>query len=365
MKAAPVIKAAKDYPDKLEFILVHTGQHYDNEMSKIFFGDLQLPKPDIYLEAGSGSHAEQTGRIIIELEKFYLKRRPDMVMVVGDVNSTMAGALAAVKLNIPVSHVEAGLRSYDRTMPEEINRIVTDSISDYHFTTCEEADEHLKREGHSEKGIFFVGNLMIDTLLKLKDESKKSTMLSDLKLRANGRIMPYSILTLHRPSNVDDSKTMENILEALNAVSKKMPVIFPVHPRTRKRIEEFGFKDYINIIDNLTDETDVMSGRVNCLNPMGYLDFINLMSNARLVMTDSGGIQEETTVLKVPCVTLRDNTERPVTITEGTNILAGNDKDRIINAAFSQIEKDYSDLKPPKYWDGNAAERIIEILLKM
>jgi UDP-N-acetylglucosamine 2-epimerase (non-hydrolysing) len=367
MKAAPIIDAAKPHKEKISCYLIHTGQHYDAVMSKLFFDDLGLPKPDIYLGIGSGTHAEQSAGVMVELEKIFMREKPDMVVVVGDVNSTMAGALAASKLCIPVAHIEAGLRSFDREMPEEINRLVTDSISDYLFTTCQEADTNLLREGHSADRIFMVGNVMIDSLLKSQKASDASRVLDNLFLQHNGSVSEYSVLTLHRPSNVDDRDTLLEIFEALRILAKDSIMIFPVHPRTRKQIESFGLTSLFNVLD--ADMTSVRQwnkpvfGKINCTMPLGYLDFIKLLSRARLVLTDSGGIQEETTIMKVPCLTLRHNTERAITVYEGTNLLVGNNKQKIIEGAHIQLKKDFSGIQAPKYWDGGASGRIIKTLL--
>lgn len=372
VKAAPIVRALNKYRNQLKYLIVHTGQHYDDEMSKVFFEDLSLPTPDIHLGIGSGSHAEQTAMIMIELEKKILKMKPDLVMVLGDINSTMAGAVSAAKLCIPVAHVEAGLRSFDRNMPEEINRIVTDSISDYLFTTCEEANINLLKEGHPKNRIYFVGNFMIDTLLAIRKKAMSSKILSKLGLKGNRSVKPYGVLTLHRPSNVDDKKALRNILEAIKFISKEMSIIFPIHPRTKKQIDKYEFRHFLNYVpyeelsnsENSSTQKE-LSNRINCINPLGILDFSNLISNAKLVLTDSGGITEETTILKVPCLSLRDNTEREITIKEGTNMLVGNNKQRIIDGALKQLQKDYKELTAPKYWDGKAAERIVKVLLKI
>ena len=367
MKAAPIIAAAQQHKEKISCYLIHTGQHYDAVMSKLFFEDLGLPKPDIYLGIGSGSHAEQTAGVMVELEKIFVREKPDLVMVVGDVNSTMAGALAASKLCIPVAHIEAGLRSFDRGMPEEINRLVTDSISDYLFTTCQEADTNLLKEGHPADHIFMVGNVMIDSLLKSQKASDSSRILDSLFLRQNGQVSAYSVLTLHRPSNVDDRDTLLEIFDALRILAQDSLIIFPVHPRTRKQIESFGMTSLFNVLDadsgTAKNYSRPVLDKINCTMPLGYLDFIKLLSHARLVVTDSGGIQEETTIMKVPCLTLRHNTERAITVREGTNLLVGNNKQKIIDGARTQLKKDFSSIQAPKHWDGEASRRIIHILL--
>ncbi|MBI5049138.1 MAG: UDP-N-acetylglucosamine 2-epimerase (non-hydrolyzing) [Deltaproteobacteria bacterium] len=357
MKIPSIMEEMEKHPDRLEPVLVHTGQHYDKSMSKVFFEDLQIPEPDINLEIGSGSHAEQTAGIMLKFEKILLTEKPDLVLVLGDVNSTLACSVTASKLSVPVAHVEAGLRSFDRTMPEEINRIVTDVLSDYLFTTCEDANENLRREGISEKKIFFVGNVMIDTLLKHRAKARRSNVLERLSL--NGR--PYILITLHRPSNVDSREIFFEITEALKYLAEKIPVIFPVHPRTKKQILGFGLEDTYR---TFSEGMKMPDKGVWLTEPFGYLDFLNLIDNAKVVLTDSGGIQEETTVLRVPCITIRDNTERPITITEGTNVLVGTDIKRIIDEGIKALNISGKSGRIPKLWDGKAGERIVKILLE-
>lgn len=362
MKIAPIIDAIAAHNRTgrapIEHLLVHTGQHYDEKMSKLFFHDLGIPKPDMDLGVGSGSHAEQTAEIMKRFEKVCLKETPTHILVVGDVNSTIACALVASKLNIRVIHVEAGLRSFDRGMPEEINRVLTDAISDYLFITEKSAKDNLLREGVAVEKIFFVGNVMIDTLLKHRERAGESRVLDELGLRDSHG---YCVLTLHRPSNVDDKKTFTGLLDALLEISRDLPVIFPVHPRTGKKIKEFGLSRHFKALP----DGSVKKGGIFTTGPLGYLDFLRLMANARMVITDSGGIQEETTVLGVPCVTLRENTERPVTITDGTNVLAGIGRENIVSAARASLKRlnegDYRAAVPP-LWDGKAAKRIVEVL---
>lgn len=375
MKIAPIINAINKYNQShnqpIHQILVHTGQHYDEKMSKLFFEDLEIPRPDINLDVGSASHAEQTAEIMKKFEKVCLNEKPTHVLVVGDVNSTIACALVASKMDIKIIHVEAGLRSFDRSMPEEINRVLTDAISDYLFVTEKSAEVNLlKQDIHREK-IFFVGNVMIDTLLKHKQKAKRSKILYQLGLKqslSDDDHQPletdYCLLTLHRPSNVDDKKTFQGILEALNEVSKRIPIIFPVHPRTRNKIFKLGFEKYF--IQN----SKIKDSGIYCTDPLGYLDFLSIMAQAKFVLTDSGGIQEETTVLGVPCLTLRDNTERPVTVTDGTNIIVGTKTVEIIKSAFSLLNENNKPsvlngkkkMKIPPLWDGKAAERIVDII---
>jgi UDP-N-acetylglucosamine 2-epimerase (non-hydrolysing) len=351
MKMAPIIQAMNRHPDRIEHLLVHTGQHYDERMSKAFFEDLGMPKPDVDLGVGSGSHAEQTARIMVEFEKVCLKEKPDLVIVVGDVNSTMACTITAKKLGIKVAHVEAGLRSRDMTMPEEINRLCTDVLCDYLFTTDRFANENLRAEGIPDHKVFFVGNVMIDTLLKHQE------MAARLKLAEQWGLAPgkYVTLTLHRPSNVDDRSTLEGILEALTEIARDLPIVFPIHPRTRKMVEQFGLSHYLSNGNRVRG--------IWATAPLGYLEFLHLNMNARMVLTDSGGLQEETTVLGVPCITLRENTERPITCEEGTNVIVGNKKENILAAARKALEGILSPSSVPEKWDGKAAERIVKAIL--
>lgn len=346
MKIAPIVDAIAR-TERLETLLVHTGQHYDERMSELFFSHLGIPRPDINLEVGSGSHAVQTADIMKRFEPVCLDHKPDWVVVVGDVNSTIACALVAVKLGIRVAHVEAGLRSFDRTMPEEINRLLTDAISDLLFVTEPSGLENLKREGVADDKVHFVGNVMIDTLLKARDRAEQSNILDELGLTPRR----YATMTLHRPSNVDDAAVFGGILDAVETIAADMPVIFPIHPRTRKNLPKLGLADRVDAISAL-----------RLVEPLGYLDFMKLVANCAVALTDSGGIQEETTILGVPCLTLRHNTERPITITAGTNRLTGPDPQAIL-AAYRDVqnEQDYAG-KTPKLWDGRAAERIVDIL---
>ncbi|MEW6210513.1 MAG: UDP-N-acetylglucosamine 2-epimerase (non-hydrolyzing) [Acidobacteriota bacterium] len=347
MKIAPVIEEMRRRRDRIEPLLVHTGQHYDAEMSDSFFEDLHLARPDINLEVGSASHATQTAQIMIRFERVLEETRPDWVVVVGDVNSTMAATLVAAKMSIRVAHVEAGLRSRDRTMPEEINRVVTDALADLLLTPSRDADENLRREGVAEEKICFVGNVMIDTLFKHLERAQASTVLERFGLKKG----EYCAMTLHRPSNVDDRQTFVRVLDALDAIGQRLPIIFPVHPRTRARIEEFDLQEMIARQPNLI-----------LTEPMSYLDFLRLYSNSRLVLTDSGGIQEETTALGIPCLTLRHNTERPVTVTEGTNRVVGNDPEAIKREALLALDRKAAPARAPELWDGQAARRIVDAI---
>jgi UDP-N-acetylglucosamine 2-epimerase (non-hydrolysing) len=352
MKMAPIIEAMTKYPGEIDHLLIHTGQHYDEKMSKSFFDDLGIPKPDIDLGVGSGSHAVQTARIMVEFEKVCLQEKPDLVIVVGDVNSTMACTITAKKLGIQVAHVEAGLRSRDMGMPEEINRLCTDVLCDYLFTTDHFADDNLRAEGVAEEKIIFVGNVMIDTLMKHREMAKGLDVMRRLGVSAG----KYATLTMHRPSNVDDKKTLEGILTVLHTIGGQLPIVFPIHPRTRKMVEQFGLGSYFN-------EGGEARG-IWLTEPLGYLDFLHLNMHAKMVLTDSGGIQEETTVLGVPCITMRHNTERPVTCEVGTNVIVGNDPEKILAAAGAVLNGRLSQGKIPEKWDGMAAGRIVEWLVK-
>jgi UDP-N-acetylglucosamine 2-epimerase (non-hydrolysing) len=351
MKVAPLIEALKStqaiHP-RLEVLLVHTGQHYDEQMSRAFFNDLGLPRPDVDLEVGSGTHAEQTGRVMIAFEALLLERKPDWVVVVGDVNSTVACALAAKKLCIKVAHVEAGLRSRDWTMPEEVNRVVTDVLCDALFTTDTLASENLEREGVDPCRIHFVGNVMIDTLLKHSQRAQALRQWEDLGLAARS----YGVVTLHRPANVDQPEEFQKIVDALDMVQRQLALAFPVHPRTRRMAENFGLWERMQGMKNL-----------RLLAPLGYLQMLSLTGSSALILTDSGGLQEEAVVLGVPCITLRPNTERPITIAVGANQLVGNDTDAIVAAVRSKLGETGSTFRHPDKWDGQAAHRIAQILL--
>jgi UDP-N-acetylglucosamine 2-epimerase (non-hydrolysing) len=373
MKIAPIVDELKK-SDDLEHCLVHSGQHYDELLSGSFFADLGLPTPDVNLRAGSGSHAVQTAEIMKGIEPVLLDYKPQMVLVVGDVNTTIAAALTAVKLGIEVAHIEAGLRSFDMTMPEEINRKLTDAISSLLFVTEQRGVENLKCEGVLPEKIFLVGNVMIDSLVRHLDLARRSSILSRLGLgrlsldqlnvdqlglretEAGSGCRPYGVLTLHRPSNVDDPKTLQGILSAVSAVAAEFPVLFPIHPRTRKNIESFGLLRYL-----ASSKGSVAAGIVP-LDPLGYIDFLALNDRARIVFTDSGGVQEETTFLGVPCLTLRENTERPATVEQGTNQVVGVDPERIRSAAQLILQRPARPPRRPALWDGNAAPRIVAII---
>ncbi len=348
MKIAPIFAEMERRPAEFEPLIVHTGQHYDEKMSKAFFDDLGMPKPDVYLGIGSGSHAAQTANVMLEFEPVVLEHKPDWVVVVGDVNSTIACALVCSKLGIKVAHVEAGLRSFDRSMPEEINRILTDSISDLLLTPSPDGNENLAKEGIPAEKIRLVGNVMIDSLQQHLEIANRSTIREDLGVVER----QYAVTTLHRPSNVDIPETLEPIINVLIKISEKIPIVFPVHPRTASKIEEFGYTERIE------------NSNIKLVEPLGYLDFLRLFSGARVMLTDSGGIQEETTALGIPCLTLRENTERPITIEMGTNRLVGVDTQLIMNSALEIIEGGYdaSSAKIPPLWDGKTAGRICDAL---
>lgn len=346
MKIAPLMRAYKDF-EAIEPVLVHTGQHYDEKMSRLFFEELRIPKPDLNLEVGSGSHARQTAEVMTRFEQVVIDRNPDMVLVVGDVNSTIACALVAAKLGVAVTHVEAGLRSFDMTMPEEINRLLTDRISDLLLVSEASGLANLEREGVDSDKVHFVGNVMIDTLLFNREKADDSSILADLDLAADG----YVVVTLHRPSNVDDPAVFGRILDVIEEIQADLPVVFPMHPRTRSNIESMGFGPRLETMRQL-----------RILEPIGYLDFLKLLAEAAIVITDSGGIQEETTILRTPCLTVRENTERPVTIEKGTNQLVGTDPERILSAYRGIRSTPPSDQPPPEKWDGRAADRIAAIL---
>ncbi|HME34272.1 MAG TPA: UDP-N-acetylglucosamine 2-epimerase (non-hydrolyzing) [Candidatus Sulfotelmatobacter sp.] len=383
MKAAPVVFAIHDHnasvaalpgvsqtdsAEQIQLVLVHTGQHYDEAMSGSFFSDLGLPKPDVHLEVGSGSHAAQTAEIMRRFEAVILEKKPDLVMVFGDVNSTVACALVTSKIVLDssgkrplIAHVEAGLRSFDRAMPEEINRVITDHLSDLLFVTEESGKENLCREGIKPEKIHFVGNTMIDSLRASEEKAGKSAILDQFGLRgaSNGSVKRYALLTLHRPSNVDDRETFLSILEGLDELAGSCPILFSAHPRTRKRIAEFGLERFFQA----GNEQSGNETGIRLLDPLGYFDFLCLMKHAALVVTDSGGIQEETTCLKVPCVTVRENTERPVTVTCGTNVIAGTNSENIRRAVKDQLSGKKQGRVPEK-WDGQAAGRIVQTIVQ-
>lgn len=342
MKIAPLMWEIGRRPD-IDAYLVHTGQHYDQAMSELFFQELGIPQPDANLGVGSGSHAVQTAEVMKRFEPVVLEQKPDAVVVVGDVNSTIACALTAVKLGVPVAHVEAGLRSFDRSMPEEINRVLTDAISQWLFVTEQSGVENLRREGVPDERIFFVGNVMIDTLLACRERSERSPILENLGLAGTG----YALLTLHRPANVDDPAVFERLMGAIGRISRELPIVFPVHPRTRRALEGRDPATFPGL---------------RLVEPLGYIDFMKVVAHSQMVLTDSGGLQEETTALGIPCLTMRDNTERPATVEQGTNVLVGLDPERIISAALRVLDAPPGPKRIPPLWDGNAALRILDIL---
>lgn len=341
MKIAPLMSEISLHPEYFSQALIHTGQHYDTAMSDVFFSDLEMPYPDENLDVGSGSHATQTAKIMLAFEPIVIKYKPDLVFVVGDVNSTLACALVCSKLGIKIAHIEAGLRSKDMTMPEEINRILTDHISDLLFTPSAEATTNLLNEGVSAQKIKFVGNIMIDTLIKYLSKIEYSKILAELNLKSHH----YILVTLHRPANVDDHKILETIIVALQSITEKYPVVFVVHPRTKKRINEID------------------TNNIKLIEPLGYINFLALMKSALLVITDSGGIQEETTFLNIPCLTIRKNTERQITIDLGTNQLIENTVGSIVDMIKGQLEQPKQRISIPDLWDGHTSYRIVDTLM--
>ncbi|MFP3939155.1 MAG: non-hydrolyzing UDP-N-acetylglucosamine 2-epimerase [Thermoanaerobaculia bacterium] len=353
VKLGPLLAEARRH-DGIEALLVHTGQHYDRRLSGVFFRDLGLPEPDVHLEVGSASHAVQTARVMERMEAVLLERRPDLVLVVGDVNSTVAASLTAVKLGFPVAHVEAGLRSFDREMPEEVNRLLTDAVSDYLFATERSAVENLRREGFADERVHLVGNVMVDALLGNLETIARAATRRRWDLDRRG----YAVLTLHRPENVDDPAAAGGVLAAVRELQSHLPVVFPVHPRTRERFRRM----------DLWRHLEGGSGLL-LAEPMGYVEFLGLVRDAALVLTDSGGLQEETTVLGVPCLTLRPGTERPATVAEGTNRIAGRDPEAVVREALAALDgagarEAGTAGRVPELWDGRAAERIVNVLLR-
>ena len=347
MKAAPLLREMEKRLDRITPVLIHTGQHYDANLSQLFFDELKMPRPDVYLGVGSSTHAQQTATIMVELEKIWMADPPDLVVVFGDVNSTMASALVTSKLLIKLAHVEAGLRSFDHTMPEEINRIVTDRLSDLLFVSEESGLRNLASEGVPADRIFHTGNIMIDSLVHSLEACKKTTVLEDLSLTPG----EYAVMTMHRPSNVDDARRLGELLDLVNEISHEVPVVFPCHPRTKKEMSNLG------VLGSIDD------AHFKIIDPIGYLDFLRLQSEAKFVLTDSGGIQEETTYLRIPCITMRENTERPATVETGSNILTGPHPEKIRRAVRDVLNGNHRKGERPKYWDGRTAPRIVDIIL--
>lgn len=356
IKIAPLIREMRARQG-VEPLLVHTGQHYDVKMAGRFFEDLGIPAPDVSLDVGSGSHAFQTAEVMKRIEPVMEQQRPDLVLVVGDVNSTLAAAVTAAKLQIPVAHVEAGLRSFDRSMPEEINRLVTDAVSTYLFVSEESGMKNLAAEGADMARAFFVGNVMIDSLEASRRMWERSSIQEQLGVTKG----QYGVLTLHRPSNVDQPAVLRGLLEALAEIGREQPIVFPVHPRTRKRLEESA---ELKTLLHFSEAGQIQGSGIWCLDPLGYLDFMALVAGAKIILTDSGGIQEETTALGIPCLTLRENTERPVTISHGTNRLVGTSPEKIVEEAMRVLKGPLVAPSPPPLWDGHAAERIVSIILE-
>lgn len=352
MKVAPLHRAIQNLPSWTSKI-VHTGQHFDAKMSDVFFTQLELPKPDFFLGIGGGTHSEVTAKIMLAFEPILLAEKPDLVIVVGDVTSTLACTLVAIKMGIPLAHVEAGLRSGDRNMPEEINRILTDSVANYLFVTEQSGIDHLKNEGVPDEKVFFSGNVMIDSLVRYQEKAKSSTILEDLGLTSNvQRPASYTVMTMHRPANVDTEQGLKSILRLIELSTTQTKVVFPIHPRTRAHMEKYGLSEQLNTNPNLI-----------LTEPLGYLEFIQLMSHAQAILTDSGGIQEETTYLGIPCLTFRDSTERPITVTLGTNqLLADLDPDKTYQALLNILQGNCKQGQIPPLWDGKAAERIAQTL---
>lgn len=346
MKIGPLHRAFTQMDD-VESVIIHTGQHYDERMSDVFFKQLELPKPDIYLGVGSGSHAQVTAKIMVLFEEAVLEHKPDLILVVGDVNSTVACSLVAAKCHIPLAHVEAGLRSGDRQMPEEVNRLVTDAISDFLFVTEQSGLDNLKAEGVDDDKVFFVGNVMIDSLIHFREKASQRSILADLKVEQK----KYVLMTMHRPSNVDTVEQLENVVKTIEGLARLHPVVLPMHPRTRARLSSF----------NMLERVESISG-LHVTEPLGYLDFLNLMDNAAMIVTDSGGIQEETTYLQVPCITLRDSTERPITVDMGTNELMDLEPSLIVQRVEAVLSGHGKNGQIPPLWDGKAAVRIAETL---
>ena len=348
VKIAPLHRAFREMMPEYQHKICHTGQHFDENMSKIFFDELALPRPDFYLGISGGSHTSQTARIMLELEKVLLEEKPDLLIVPGDVNSTMAGSLVAAKSGIPLAHIESGLRSFDRGMPEEINRMITDTLADYLFVSEKSGLINLKKEGIADNKVFFVGNIMIDSLVHYLPMAKESTILDRMQLNTG----KYLLGTFHRPSNVDKPEHLKGLFEMLNHLAADKPLVFPIHPRTRNNMKSFGLLENLNPNILLTD-------------PIGYIDFLALIKDAELVITDSGGIQEETTFLGIPCITVRDNTERPITVEIGTNILAGTNFKDVEKECFQILKGTRRKGEVPELWDGKTAERIVEIIGKL
>ena len=351
MKVAPIIRQIQQRPLEFDFVLVHTGQHYDEDMSEVFFSDLEIPQPHYHLNVGSGSHSEQTAKVMTAFEPICNAEKPACVVVFGDVNSTLACSIVAKKLKLDVAHIEAGLRSGDREMPEEINRIVTDSISDLLFVTERSGRENLMREGHGKDSVFFVGHVMIDNLYhelsKLDDVPHCSSVVQQIRKKTSR----YGVVTLHRPSNVDDEAVLRGIVDALNDISQSLDLVFAVHPRTRKMLDTYGIR---------------FADQIIATEPLGYREFLSLWRDSLLVLTDSGGLQEESTALGIPCLTIRENTERPITIEEGTNTLVGSNPERIVAEARRVLvtPMNSDNKRVPEFWDGHASLRILNVLAK-
>lgn len=362
VKLVPLIRAIDAHniehgTRKIEYKLIHTGQHYDVQMSGVFFKDNLLPQPDIFLGVGSGTHAEQTGKVMIGIESIFLKEKPDLVIVIGDVNSTLAASLAAVKVQIPIAHIEAGLRLYDFIYPEEVNRLLTDAISAYLFTPCRSANKNLIKEGISEDRIYFVGNILADSIYSEIEIASQRPILSNLGLKKQN----YALLTMHRPLNVDNKETLLRVIKALKLIAERIPIIYPIHPRTQKSLKQFGLEDGLSLVD-FNQQQFINKPGLYLTEPLSYLDFLQMESNAKFVITDSGGLQAETTILNIPCITLMEEDLWPSTSTEGTNILVGTDPEKIVKESFNILDGQPKHGTQLEFWDGKTATRIVAVL---
>jgi len=362
VKLVPLIRAINAHniehgTRRIEYKLIHTGQHYDVQMSGVFFKDNLLPQPDMFLGVGSGTHAEQTGKVMIGIEGIFLKEKPDLVIVIGDVNSTLAASLAAVKVQIPIAHIEAGLRLYDFIYPEEVNRLLTDAISAYLFTPCRSANKNLMKEGISEDRIFFVGNILADSIYSEIEIASQRPILSNLGLKKQN----YALLTMHRPLNVDNKETLSRVINALKLIAERIPIVYPIHPRTQKSLKQFGLEDGLNLVD-FNQQQSINRPGLYLTEPLGYLDFLQMESNAKFVITDSGGLQAETTILNIPCMTLMEEDLWPSTSTEGTNILVGTDPENIVKESFNILDGKHKNGAQLEFWDGKTAARIVAVI---
>jgi UDP-N-acetylglucosamine 2-epimerase (non-hydrolysing) len=364
VKLVPLIRAIDAHnighgTRRIEYTLIHTGQHYDIQLSGVFFQDKLLPQPDIFLGVGSGTHAEQTGKAMIEMERVLLEKKPDLVVVIGDVNSTLAASLVAVKLHIPIAHIEAGLRVYNFVHPEEVNRLLTDTISTYLFTPSRSASNNLIKEGIPESRIFFVGNILADSIYSQIGIASQRPILSNLGLNKK----QYAVLTMHRPSNVNNEETLFRLINAIKRIAERIPMIYPIHPRSRKSLKQFGLESGLSLID-INQKQSINKPGLYIIEPLGYLDFLQMESNAKIVITDSGGLQAETTILNIPCITLMEEDLWPITSSQGTNILVGTDPEKMVKESFKILDGTHQDVIQPEFWDGKTAERIVAVIDK-